>query len=77
MMLAHVELRGRAVTAADVVEAITDGDEAVRAVGSDTLVPAIATLEPDDAVGVGDTIELALDPRRLHFFDLETGAAIR
>jgi multiple sugar transport system ATP-binding protein len=77
MMLAHVELRGRAVTAEDVVEAIADGDEAVRTVGSDTTVPAIATLEPDDTVSIGDTIELALDPRRLHFFDLETGTAIR
>jgi len=77
MMLAHVELRGRAVTAEDVVEAIADGDEAVRTIGSDTTVPAIATLEPDDAVAIGDTLELALDPRRLHFFDLETGAAIR
>jgi multiple sugar transport system ATP-binding protein len=77
MMLAHVELRGRAVTAEDVVEAIADGDEAVRPVGSDTIVPAIATLEPDDALSIGDAIELALDPRRLHFFDLETAAAIR
>jgi multiple sugar transport system ATP-binding protein len=77
MMLAHVELRGRTVTTEDVVEAIADGDEAVRLIGSDTTVPAIATLEPDDAVAMGDTLELALDPRRLHFFDLETGAAIR
>jgi hypothetical protein len=39
-------------------------------------VAAIASLEPDDRAAMGDTIELALDPRRLHFFDLETGEAI-
>jgi multiple sugar transport system ATP-binding protein len=74
MMLAHVELRGRAVVTEDVIEATSDD----LPLGSkdDTVVPAIATLEPDDGAAMGDTIELALDPRRLHFFDLETGEAI-
>jgi multiple sugar transport system ATP-binding protein len=76
MMLAHVELRGRAVVTDEVIEAMSDGDDVVLGRKDDTLVPAIATLEPDDAAAVGDTIELALDPRRLHFFDLESGEAI-
>jgi multiple sugar transport system ATP-binding protein len=75
-MLAHVELRGRAVVTDEVIEAMGDGDDVVLGRKDDTLVPAIATLEPDDAVAVGETIELALDPRRLHFFDLESGEAI-
>ena len=76
MMLAHVELRGRAVVTDEVIEAMSDGDDVVLGRKDDTLVPAIATLEPDDAAAVGDAIELALDPRRLHFFDLESGEAI-
>jgi hypothetical protein len=75
-LLAHVELRGRAVTTDDVLEGIAD-DDAVLVSRDDTVVPAIASLEPDDRAAIGDTLELALDPRRLHFFDLETGLAIR
>jgi multiple sugar transport system ATP-binding protein len=75
-LLAHVELRGRAVTTDDVLEGIAD-DDAVLVSRDDTVVPAIASLEPDDRAAIGDTLELALDPRRLHFFDLETGVAIR
>jgi multiple sugar transport system ATP-binding protein len=76
MMLAHVELRGRAVVTEDVIEATTDGDDLLLGSKDDTVVAAIATLEPEDSAAIGDTIELALDPRRLHFFDLDTGAAI-
>ena len=75
-MLAHVEVQGRAVVTDAVIEAMSDGPDVVLGRTDDTRVPAIATLEPDDAVAVGDTIELALDPRRLHFFDLESGEAI-
>jgi multiple sugar transport system ATP-binding protein len=32
----------------------------------------IATFEPRSAVRVGDRVEVALDTRRLHFFDPET-----
>jgi multiple sugar transport system ATP-binding protein len=76
-LLAHCEVRGRAVLTDEVIEAIADGDDAVLANRGDSVVPVIASLEPDDAAAVGDTLQLALDPRRLHFFDLETGAAIR
>ncbi len=75
-MLAHVEVQGRAVVTDAVIEAMSDGPDVVLGRTDDTRVPAIATLEPDDAVAVGDAIELALDPRRLHFFDLESGEAI-
>jgi multiple sugar transport system ATP-binding protein len=75
-MLAHVELRGRAVVTEDVIEATTDVDDLPLGNKDDTVVAAIASLEPDDGAAMGDTIELALDPRRLHFFDLETGEAI-
>jgi multiple sugar transport system ATP-binding protein len=76
MKLAHVELRGRAVVTDDVVEATTEGEKLLLGSKDDTIVPGIATLEPDDSTSMCDTIELALDPRRLHFFDLESGEAI-
>jgi len=74
-LLVHGELRGRPVTADQVLEALADGEEL--AVRDDDVVSIVALLESDDPVRAGDTLELALDPRRLHFFDLETAQAIR
>jgi multiple sugar transport system ATP-binding protein len=76
-LLVHVELRGRAVTTDEVLEGSADAESTVLLARTDTIVPAVASLEPDDPAAVGETIELALDPRRLHFFDLDTGEAIR
>ncbi|HKT44761.1 MAG TPA: sn-glycerol-3-phosphate ABC transporter ATP-binding protein UgpC [Gaiellaceae bacterium] len=76
-MLAHVELRGRAVRTSETIEAVAAGDESVLATHDDDTVKAIASLESDDPARIGDTVELALDPRRVHLFDLETGEALR
>jgi multiple sugar transport system ATP-binding protein len=76
-LLVHVEVRGRPVTTGEVLEGIADGEEAALPMHGEGVVAAIASLEPDDPVRVDDPIELAPDPRRLHFFDLETGEAIR
>jgi multiple sugar transport system ATP-binding protein len=73
-LLVHVEIRGRLVTATQVLEVLVEGEELL---SRDGVVPVVASFEPDDRVRAGDGIELALDPRRLHFFDLETGQAIR
>jgi multiple sugar transport system ATP-binding protein len=73
--LVHVELPGKAVTTDETIEALHDGDETLARGGS--TVQVVASLAPDDTARVGETIELALEPRRLHFFDLETGTAIR
>ena len=73
-LLVHAEIRGRLVTATQVLEVLVEGEELL---GRDGVVPVVASFEPDDRVRAGDGIELALDPRRLHFFDLETGQAIR
>jgi multiple sugar transport system ATP-binding protein len=76
-LLAHVELRARPVTTGEVLEGIADGEDAALPMHGEGVVAAVASLEPDDPVRVGDAIELAPDPRRLHFFELETGEAIR
>ena len=36
-----------------------------------------ARLSPDLQVGVGDRLRLGVDPERVHFFDPETGIALR
>jgi len=36
----------------------------------------VCSFDPSAAVGVGETVELAVDTRRLHFFDLEHGDAL-
>jgi multiple sugar transport system ATP-binding protein len=38
--------------------------------------PFCATFEPRSEIRVGDTVEVAVDARRLHFFDLDTESAI-
>jgi multiple sugar transport system ATP-binding protein len=37
----------------------------------------VARIGPDHSVNVGDTVRLSLDQRKIHFFDGETGLAIR
>ena len=42
-------------------------------VGEETMV---AALDPTTRVQVQETLRLAVNPERLHFFDAKTGAAI-
>ncbi len=51
--------------------------EAVSLTGTAGLASFCASLEPRSAVRVGDRIEVALDTRRLHFFDPETERSTR
>jgi multiple sugar transport system ATP-binding protein len=68
-LLVHAEVPGRAVSTTEA------GEEQL---GHDVEVATVlAALAPEDEVRVDDRIELALDARRLHVFDLETGLAIR
>jgi multiple sugar transport system ATP-binding protein len=67
-LLVHVEVPGRAVSTVEAVDGTAhDGDVAT----------VLAALPPEDRAAVGERIELALDPRRLHVFQLETGLALR
>jgi len=79
--LAYVQIEARPVLVDDVLEGLVDRDEApdlaqiIDAGGQQATVvarlDAAARLHPDDP------IELSVDLRRLHFFDLETGEACR
>jgi multiple sugar transport system ATP-binding protein len=78
-LLVHADVEGAPVTTSEVLEGLVGGDpsDAVQLQGGHGSVRVIGSFEPDGAVRQGETVELALDPRRLHFFDLETGHAIR
>ena len=58
--LAHVEVQAKPVLVEDVLEGLVDQTEAEE----------LAEILPDD------TIDLAVDLRKLHFFDLDSGEAI-
>jgi multiple sugar transport system ATP-binding protein len=81
--LAHVEVEAKPVLVEDVLEGLVDAEQAedlaeimtdadAKGARADVVarLDASASLRPDDA------IELAVDVRRLHFFDLDSGEAI-
>ncbi|HEY3182731.1 MAG TPA: sn-glycerol-3-phosphate ABC transporter ATP-binding protein UgpC [Gaiellaceae bacterium] len=79
-LLVHLEVEAEPVVTEEVREIAGDVDAAAlerlesEAMERRTLV--IARLETQRRPPVDEPIEVALDPRRLHFFDLETGLAI-
>jgi multiple sugar transport system ATP-binding protein len=77
--LAHVEIEAKPVLVDDVLEGLVDAEHSgdlaeIKAEGRATV---IARLDASASVRPDDTVELAVDTRKLHFFDLETGAACR
>ncbi len=55
-------------------ESLEAGDDATMLAESKSLFNA--RVDPRASVAVGDTIRLAVDPSRFHFFDAETGATL-
>jgi multiple sugar transport system ATP-binding protein len=79
-ILAHVEIAARPVVSDAVVEsAVEDMREAE--IAADLLggerTTLVGRLDAASRVRPDDVIELTVDARKLHFFDLETGASIR
>jgi hypothetical protein len=60
--------------AGDVDPSVRDELESERREGRSVFV---ARLDSDTRVRPDERLELVFEPRRLHFFDLETGLAIR
>ena len=52
-----------------------DEHETLLALGG-AATTVIGRFDPETRVGVGETIELAVNPAKLHLFDLESGLAI-
>jgi multiple sugar transport system ATP-binding protein len=80
-LLVHLEIPGEPVVTEEVLEVAGDVDPSVR----DELESErregrsvfVARLDSDTRVRPDERLELVFEPRRLHFFDLETGLAIR
>jgi multiple sugar transport system ATP-binding protein len=80
-LLVHLEIPGEPVVTEEVLEVAGDVDPSVR----DELESErregrsvfIARLDADSRGRTNQSLEVVCEPRRLHFFDLETGLAIR
>ncbi len=78
--LVHIELRGRPVVTEEVLEVASDMDASI--VGGleeevrEERVPILARFDASSSVAAGAPLRVAVEARKLHFFDLETGAAI-
>jgi multiple sugar transport system ATP-binding protein len=79
--LAHIEVEAKPVLVEDVVEGLVDMEEAedlaeIRTDTDGARAMLVARLDASASVRPDETVELAVDLRKLHFFDLETGATI-
>jgi multiple sugar transport system ATP-binding protein len=77
--LAHVSVEARPVLADEVLEGLVDADDAkeLAEIVDENRAMVVARLDASATIRPDDRIELAVDTRRLHFFDLETGDACR
>jgi multiple sugar transport system ATP-binding protein len=82
-LLAYVDIEAEPVLVEDVLEGIVDmeaADDIAEIRGGDAggaRATVVARLDPSARVHPDDTLELAVDLRRLHFFDLDSGQTIR
>jgi multiple sugar transport system ATP-binding protein len=74
-LLAHVDVDGRPVRHEQVLEGMS-ADDPVEQVLTGEQTTLVCSLDPNAEVEIGQAIELAIDARRLHFFDLETGESL-
>ena len=81
--LAHVEVDAKPVLAEDVLEGLVDVEEAedlaeirTEADADGSRATVVARLDASARVRPDEPIELAVDLRHLHFFDLASGEAI-
>jgi multiple sugar transport system ATP-binding protein len=79
--LAHVELEAAPVLVEDVVEGLVEMEEAtdlveIKQEGDSARAFVVARLDASSRVRPDEPVELSVDLRRLHFFDLDSGAAI-
>ena len=78
--LVHVEIVGKPVLAEDVLEGLVDGESAgdlaeIKSDEGDRMI-VVARLDAGAQVRQDEPIELSVDLRKLHFFDLESGSSI-
>jgi multiple sugar transport system ATP-binding protein len=80
-VLAHVDVSAAPVLLDEVVEGMVEGADAALVAdlvtaADGTHATVIGRLDTSTTIRPGDDVELAVDTRKLHFFDVETGVAI-
>ncbi len=82
-LLAHVEVEAKPVLVDDVIEGLVDMDqtadleEIMAEVEADGQhAPLVARLDASASVRQDETLDLSVDVRKLHFFDLDSGDSI-
>jgi multiple sugar transport system ATP-binding protein len=79
--LVHLEIAAEPVVTDETVEIASDTDAAVvetlEREAADHRVPIVARISADSPMRAGETARIAIQPERLHFFDLQTGASLR
>ena len=79
-LLVHLELDAKPVLVEDVLEGLVDDEQAEElaelGISDSSRATVVARLDASARVHPGDSIELAVNLRRLHFFDLGSGEAI-
>jgi multiple sugar transport system ATP-binding protein len=81
--LVHVEIEAKPVLVEDVLEGLVDTKEEaeelaeIKTEGEGDRALLVARLDAAARVREAETVELAIDLRRLHFFDLDSGETIR
>jgi multiple sugar transport system ATP-binding protein len=79
-LIAHVEIAASPVLTDEVKEVAADTDASVihelEADASESRLPIVARFDEASRVRTGDNIEVVVDTRRLHFFDLQSGNAV-
>jgi multiple sugar transport system ATP-binding protein len=77
-LLAHVEVAARPVVHDEVLEGAADEVvvEGIREEARERRTTLVCSFDASASAAPGEQIEVAVDTRRLHFFDLDTGEAI-
>jgi multiple sugar transport system ATP-binding protein len=81
--LAHVEVEARPVLVEDVLEGLVETKEEaeelaeIKSEAEGDRAQLVARLDASASVRPDDVVDLTVDLRKLHFFDLDSGAAIR
>jgi multiple sugar transport system ATP-binding protein len=74
--LVHFRISSRPVVTDDVEDAVENVEGTVIEHAGERSMIAVGRFDTESQAQVGDTIEAAVDVRKLHFFDLDTGQRI-
>jgi multiple sugar transport system ATP-binding protein len=79
-LIAHLEIAGRPVLTDEVKEVAADLDDTVihelEAEGRDSKLPLVGRFDVASRVRTDQPVEVVVDTTRIHYFDIDTGAAI-